>query len=105
MTADPVTTGLDEAGATATGHRVGRAYYSVRNRARYRVVGTATTWELAPGASVVVRWENGNTTTTALERGADPELCPSCSGVVAGPPWLCVRHCRCDGPLRSRVNY
>ncbi|MFP5376526.1 MAG: hypothetical protein ACLGIO_07075 [Acidimicrobiia bacterium] len=84
---------------TPTGHRVGRLYYSIRNRSRYRVLGVATTWELAPGGSVRLRWENGNTTTSAVDRGSDPEVCPACDAVVGGPPWLDVAACRCPAGL------
>ena len=83
---------------TATGHRIGRRYYSVRNRSRSRVLGVATTWELAPGASVKLRWDNGNTTTTALDRGLDPEVCPSCDGHLDGPVWIPVARCTCGVP-------
>lgn len=104
MTAAPLTASAPAATPTATGHRVGRTYYSLRNRAWYRVVATATMWELAPGASVVVCWENGNTTTTTLDRAGDPEVCPACRGVVAGPPWLRVRRCRCAGLIHARSD-
>ena len=79
----------------ATGHRIGHRYYSVRNRTCYRVLGIATMWELAPGASVTLWWDNGNTTTTALDRGLDPELCPSCDGHVNGPRWIPMARCKC----------
>ena len=83
---------------TATGHRIGHRYYSVRNRCCYQVLGVATTWELAPCASVTLRWDNGNTTTTALDRGLDPELCPSCGGRRNGPASIPVARCRCRIP-------
>jgi len=80
---------------TATGHRIGRRYFSLSYRARYDVVRVATAWELAPGRCVHVRWENGNTTTSDRPRGKDPEVCRSCDRPVEAPARLAVGRCRC----------
>lgn len=80
---------------TATGHRVGRRYFSLSHRARYDVVRVATAWELAPGQCVRVRWENGNSTTSDRPRGRDPEVCRSCDRPVEAPARLAIGRCHC----------
>lgn len=88
---------------TATGHQVGATYYSLSHQSRYEVIGVATTWELAPGRCVSLRWENGNRTTSAVPRGVDPEVCRACDRLVAGPAWLPLGRCRC-GATAARLS-
>jgi hypothetical protein len=87
---------VSESPRAATGHRIGGRYYSIRNQTCYEVLGIATVWELAPGASVRLRWDNGKTTTTAIDRGLDPEVCQSCDGHLNGPMWIPVARCTCQ---------
>lgn len=90
-------------GRTATGHEVGRTYFSLRHLARYRVLGQASKWELAPAECVRLEWENGNCTTSGESRGNDPELCSTCEGALEmfGAPR--VGPCRCVTTAVARV--
>lgn len=80
---------------TVTGHEIGRTYFSLRHRARYLVLGPATTWELAPLRSVRLQWDNGNCTISATPRGMDPEVCTTCQGLIDPGASLASRTCGC----------
>jgi hypothetical protein len=69
----------DHADATAsTGHVVGRTYLSREFGQLYTIERVTTLWECAPGGAVLVRWENGNRTTSTRPRALDPEVCTDC---------------------------
>ena len=61
-----------------TGHVVGRSYLSREFGQLYTVERVTTLWECAPDGAVLVRWENGNRTTSTKPRALDPEVCTGC---------------------------
>ncbi len=90
-------------GRTPTGHEIDRTYFSLRHLARYRVLGLASKWELAPSECVRLEWENGNCTTSDEPRQDDPELCSICDGALDMFEPLPIEPCRCVPNAAARV--